>query len=361
MMKDTYVAIMAGGVGSRFWPASKENLPKQFLDMLGTGKSLLRLTYERFLSVCDSSNIFIVTNKVYKDLVKEHIPELSDNQILLEPSRNNTAPCIAYASMKIHALNDNANLIVAPSDHIILKEQKFTEVLNEALSFVNTNNTLVTIGLEPTRPDTGYGYIQYEKKATADNIHKVKRFTEKPTLDKAQEFINSGDFVWNAGIFIWSTTAIMEALKKYEPSIIEILSEGESLFNTSAEQAFIDENYPKTPNISIDYAVMERADNIYTIPADLGWSDLGTWNSLHLELDKNENDNSILAFDSLLENVNNCLVKVKQKNKIAVIKNLHDFIIVDDDDVLLIWPKSDEQAIKAATATIKAKGLSEYL
>lgn len=348
----TYVAIMAGGVGSRFWPGSREAHPKQFLDMLGVGKSLLRLTFERFLPICRPDHFFIVTNAAYKDLVKEQLPELGEDQILCEPSRNNTAPCVAYASFKISALDPQANIVIAPSDHVVLKEQAFLDKINRGLSFASSHEALVTLGIQPSRPDTGYGYIQFQSESDG-GVHKVLRFTEKPDLATAMEFVTSGEYLWNAGIFIWNVGAILQAFKNLAPDIFDILEKGSGKYNTAEEQAFIDEYYPTTPNISVDFAILEKADNVYTIPSEFGWSDLGTWASLHTERPKDENDNllqgdTILAIDS-----DNCLVRAPS-GKLVVVKDLSDFIVVDTGDVLLIHPRSKEQEIKQLTAQVKA-------
>jgi mannose-1-phosphate guanylyltransferase len=354
-----YVAIMAGGIGSRFWPASREARPKQFLDILGVGKSLIRLTFERFLKLCPAENIFIVTNGIYKDLVKEHLPEISDNQILCEPSRNNTAPCVAYTSFKLHSLNPNANFVVAPSDHIILKEEAFVNSLRQALLFSETNEALLTLGIQPTRPDTGYGYINFERE-DSNGVHKVIKFTEKPPLEKAQEYLKSGDYLWNAGIFIWRTQSILNAFQKYSNEIFDILKEGTSIYNTDGEQSFIDENYPKTPKISVDYAIMENAQNIYTIPADIGWSDLGTWGSLHAESAKDDFGNAVNGNKVILDNISNSLIRVPN-NKLVVLKDLNDYIVVDEEDVLLIFPKSKEQEIKNITKKVHIEGGGSFL
>lgn len=360
MKNNTYVAIMAGGIGSRFWPASRTERPKQFLDILGVGKSLIRLTFERFLNVCPAENIFIVTNGMYKDLVKEHLPELTDNQILCEPSRNNTGPCVAYTAFKLEALNPDANFIIAPSDHIVLKEKVFVDALEKALDYTAREDALLTLGIRPSRPDTGYGYINYEQTFVEtphqnDNIggvHKVIKFTEKPELDKAKAFVNSGDYLWNAGIFIWRAKSILAAFDKYAHEIHQILGQGGAMYNTEKEQAFIDQYYPTTPSISVDYAIMENAENIYTIPVDFGWSDLGTWASLHAEGDKDESGNLIQADNVFLDDVTNCLVRMP-KDKLVVLRDLDNYIIVDEGDVLLIYPKSKEQEIKILTKQIK--------
>lgn len=344
-MNNTYVAIMAGGVGSRFWPASREERPKQFLDILGVGKSLLRLTFERFLDLCPAEHIFIVTNGKYKAQVKEHLPELTDNQILCEPSRNNTAPCIAYTAFKLQVLNPEANLIVAPSDHIILQEKKFTGILQKALAFTAQNDALLTLGIQPTRPDTGYGYINFEAESTTDDVHPVKRFTEKPPLEKAKEFVASGEYLWNAGIFIWRVETVLKAFKAHAPAIHEILGSDTSCYNTDKEQDFIDQKYPTTPKISVDFAIMEKADNVFTIPSSFGWSDLGTWGSLHVESNKDKLGNATSGQRILLHDTHNSLVRISP-NKLAVIGGLDNFIVVDEGDVLLIYPKNREQEIK---------------
>ncbi|MFK7936061.1 MAG: mannose-1-phosphate guanylyltransferase [Saprospiraceae bacterium] len=356
---NTYVAIMAGGIGSRFWPASRTTRPKQFLDILGVGKSLIQMTYDRFLKLCPKENIFIVTNGMYKNLVKEHLPDLTDNQILCEPSRNNTAPCVAYTALKLENLNPDANLIVAPSDHIILKEEAFVEKLQQALAFTANNDALLTLGIQPTRPDTGYGYINFQTKG-ANGVHKVVKFTEKPQLEVAKSFVESGDYLWNAGIFVWSVKSLLNAYQKYAKDIYDILNQGGDQYNSATEQAFIDKMYPTTPSISIDFAIMEKADNVYTIPAEIGWSDLGTWASLHDTLDKDEQQNTFAGAKVFAKNTSDCLVQVP-KGKLVVIKGLENYMVIDNDDVLLIYPKSDEQEVKKVTAEVRAAGEERYL
>lgn len=350
---------MAGGVGSRFWPGSREARPKQFLDMLGVGKSLLRLTFERFLPICPASNIFIVTNAAYKDLIKSQLPEIDDNQILCEPSRNNTGPCVAYTAFKLAALDPKANFVIAPSDHIVLKEQVFLEKISQALDFASKNDALVTLGLQPSRPDTGYGYIQFGAEATA-GVRKVQRFTEKPDADTARQFIESGEYLWNAGIFIWNVQTVLKAYQNLAPEIHSILAEGQAVYNTAGEQDFINRRYPDTPNISVDFAIMEGASNVYTVPADFGWSDLGTWASLHQECPRDENDNVLQGDFIIALDVDNCLVRAPQ-GKLVVLKDVSDYIIVDEPDVLLIYPKSKEQEIKQVTALVKKRFDGKYL
>ncbi len=361
MQQNNYTAIMAGGVGSRFWPASREQRPKQFLDILGVGKSLIQLTYERFLKLCPKENIFIVTNGMYKDLVKEHLPDLTDNQILCEPSRNNTAPCVAYTAFKLQSLNPDANFIMAPSDHIILKEEVFIEKLQQALNFTAANDALVTLGISPTRPDTGYGYIKFIKdQATVSEVFRVEEFKEKPNLAVAQSYVESGNYLWNAGIFVWKASAVLKAFEQYANEIHQILGQGASYYNTDQEQVFIDEYYPTTPKISVDYAIMENAQNIYTIPSDIGWSDLGTWGSLYAEREKIQGGNVVDCQAIVAKNVNNCLIRMP-KDKLAVIKGLEDYIIVDEGDVLLIYPKQDEQEIKKVVGELKEAEQTHFL
>lgn len=352
---------MAGGVGSRFWPGSREERPKQFLDMLGVGKSLLRLTFERFLPLCPASNIFIVTNAAYKGLVKEQIPEISDNQILCEPSRNNTAPCVAYTSFKIAGLEPDANMVIAPSDHIILKEADFLNKVKNGLDYAAANNALVTLGIEPSRPDTGYGYIQYEQEDLGNDIHKVKRFAEKPDLETAKQFVASGEYLWNAGIFIWNAKSILSAFEHLANDIYRILEEGKPVYNTADEQGFINQRYPDTPNISVDFAIMEKATNVYTMPAEVGWSDLGTWASLHAECPKDDQQNVVQAGNTLLLDSTDNLIRTANSGKLIVLKDVHDFIVVDEQDVLMIFPKGKEQEIKQLTSAVKAKFVGKFL
>lgn len=347
---DVYVAIMAGGIGSRFWPSSREHRPKQFLDILGIGKSLIRLTFERFAKVYPTENILILTNEQYRGLVKEHLPELEDWQILGEPSRNNTAPCVAYTAYKIQSKNPNATFVIAPSDHIVLKEEVFLENIDEAINYAKSKDALVTLGIKPSRPDTGYGYINYQKE-TENNVKKVIQFTEKPDLENAKKFLASGDYLWNAGIFIWTVKSIIHAFEKYAPELYAIFETGKDNFGTPSEDSFIKEKYPTTPNISIDFAVMEKADNVYTLPVEFGWSDLGTWGSLHAEYEKDETQNAVNSTHFLLDNVENCLIKTP-KGKLIVAADLSDYIIIDEDDVLLIYPKSREQEIKKVTQKV---------
>lgn len=346
-INNTYTLIMAGGVGSRFWPKSRNHFPKQFIDILGLGKSLLQLTYERFAHLCPKEQILILTNQAYANLVQEQLPGLPSSNILLEPSRNNTAPCIAYGSYKILQANPEANIIVAPSDHLILNEEAFLGKVAKALEFVASNEVLLTLGIQPTRADTGYGYIKYQKEHVMDElcIHKVTAFTEKPSFDKAKHYFLSKEYLWNAGIFIWSAQAIQQAFKKYTPEIDALFKQGNDSYNTLNEPKFIAKHYPLSPDISIDYAILEKADNVYTIPADIGWSDLGTWASLHAVLEKDEFKNSVSCSVSSLSQTSNCIIQAPF-GKSVVVKGLDSYIVVDDGEVLLIYPKDDEQEIK---------------
>ncbi len=357
--KDYYVVIMAGGVGSRFWPASREEMPKQFLDILNIGKSLIRLTFERAIKVVPVKNILIATNKNYKDLVLEHLPEINSDQILLEPSRNNTAPCIAYAALRIQSMNPNGVFAVLPSDAVILKEDVFGEKLLQAFDFASDKMAIVTLGISPTRPDTGYGYIKKQTGKSPENetkgIYEVERFTEKPDQNTATQYVDSGDYVWNAGIFIWSVNTVLQSFDDNAPDIIKVLNQQPEKYNTAEEQDYIDLVYPMTESISVDYALLERSDCVYTIPCVLGWSDLGTWNSLHDYLEKDKNGNVIQANKHFIENVSDSLIRATSE-RVIVVKGLEDYIVVDEPGALLIYPKSQEQEIKAVVKQLKELG-----
>ena len=338
---------MAGGVGSRFWPASTEDTPKQFLDILGVGKSLLRLTFERFLNLVPADRILIVTNKKYKALTQLHLPELPEENILCEPSRNNTAPCVAYTALRLRAENPDAVFVTAPSDHVILKEEAFLQKITEAFEYVEANNAIVTLGIQPTRPDTGYGYIEVsnDESDVPNKIHKVSSFKEKPNKEVAQQYLDAGNYLWNGGIFIWKANDLIDSFRLNAPEIIEVLTQDESNFATNREQEYIDKVYLDTPSISVDYAILERADNVYTIPADIGWSDLGTWNSLHAFLDKDQNLSVTIGANTHLIDTKNTIVR-SDSEKVVIIKGLDEYIVVDESDALLIYPKGDEQEIK---------------
>ena len=340
---NTYVLIMAGGLGSRFWPKSRKGFPKQFIDILGTGKSLLQLTYNRLSKVCPPENIYFLTNEIYTDLIKEQIGLNSDQTIIAEPCRRNTAPCIAYATFKIASLNPNANIVIAPSDHLILKEDIFIEKIHVALDFAQVNNSLLTLGIKPSRPDTGYGYIKFSP--FENDVNKVDQFLEKPNLEKAKLFVSSGEYVWNAGIFIWNVKSALAAFNTYAKDLYDIFAQGADYYNTAEERSFLAISYPLCRDISLDYAIMEKATNVFTIPADIGWSDLGTWNSLHSILAKDDSNNAVGSAPIKLLDTKDCIIQLPVE-KAAVIKGLSDYIIVDDGKVLLIYPKNDEQEIK---------------
>lgn len=345
---------MAGGIGSRFWPLSKTALPKQFLDILGTGKTLLQQTYERFLPLCPKENILIVTNEQYSELVAEQLPDLQAHQILGEPARRNTAPCIAYASYKIQSMNPEANIIVAPSDHLILKQEAFLELVRTALNFTAKRDALVTLGIKPSRPDTGYGYIQFTQDPTVNDpiIKKVKTFTEKPNHELAKDFIASGDFYWNSGIFIWSVSSIINAFGTHLSEVGDLFREGLDKYNTPEEQEFIASTYPVCSNISIDYGVMEKAKNVNVVLGDFGWSDLGTYGSLYTHLNQDEAGNAVIGKKTYLYDSKGCIVNVPN-DKLVVLVGLDDYIVVESDDVLMVCKKSDEQKIKQVVNDLK--------
>ena len=352
-MNHTYVIIMAGGIGTRFWPFSRTNYPKQFHDVLGTGRTLLQQTADRFDGVCPPENIFIVTSALYKDLCQQQLPQLTDDQVLCEPVARNTAPCIAYACYKIAQHDPEANIIVAPADHIILKEEAFKQTIRTALYAVRGQDILVTLGIQPSRPDTGYGYIQYIPES-GEAIKRVKTFTEKPHLELAQQFVDSGEFVWNAGIFVWNARAIIRAFQTYLPEVAEIFAEGKDAYYTDREEAFIDKAYSLTRNISIDNGMMEKADNVYVVLSDFGWSDLGTWKSLYEASDKNA-DQNVVDGRVMLYDTRNCIIKTP-KDRLVAINGLDGFIVAEYDNVLMICRKEDEQKVKAFVADAKEQG-----
>ncbi len=353
---------MAGGIGSRFWPMSRNTLPKQFLDILGTGKTLIRQTYERFLKICPPENIYIVTNEQYREHVFAQLPELQPNQVLAEPQRRNTAPCIAYAAFKIAQLNPDANMVVAPSDHVINNEKNFQEAIKTGLTFTEKNKGLLTIGIQPSRPDTGYGYIQIKEKESEDElgISEVKTFTEKPNLEMAKFFLKSGEFLWNSGIFLWNSRAILEAFEKNLPDMYAIFQEGKEEYNSPGETEFIRKAYTQCTNISIDYGIMEKAKNVYVLSAEFGWSDLGTWKSMYEQLPHDAAGNAVVGSHAMLDHTSNCVISLP-KNKLAVIQGLENYIIVDTDQVLLICPKDDEQQIRNLVNDVKLKKGEKYI
>ena len=348
---------MAGGIGSRFWPLSKSSMPKQFLDILGTGKTLIQMTFERLKKICPVSNFLIVTNINYKELVLKQIPELEENQVLLEPLRRNTAPCIIYACNKIKTINMDANIIVAPSDHLIMQEDEFIKQIEIGLNFTSKNDALLTLGITPHQPETGYGYIQIDDKtANQDikNLYKVKTFTEKPNIEMAKIFLQSGEFYWNSGIFIWSLKSILKAFNKYLFDIAELFRSGEKLYGTINEVHFINKIYPECQNISIDYGIMEKADNVYVLCGDFGWSDLGTWGSLYEKKEKDKNLNAIKGKNVFLYNSKNCIVHMPDK-KIVAIEGLDGYIIVESDNTILICRRENEQQIRQFENDISMK------
>lgn len=360
MNKNHYVAIMAGGIGSRFWPMSRTDFPKQFLDILNTGRSLIQATYDRFEKFIPADNIYVVTSVQYKDIVTEQLPGLNPANILCEPSRKNTAACIAYISYKLMQLNPNANLICAPADHLITETDSFKKVCHDALHFTSHIKALVTLGIKPNNPNTGYGYIQYESLAVSDNVFKVKTFTEKPDLELAKTFISSGDFLWNAGIFVWQVKNIIHAFEHSLPEMHEVFDAEKEFFNTPQEEEAIERIYPLCISISIDYGVMEKANNVYVIPSSFGWSDLGTWKSAYDTIDKDYLGNAVSGDKVVVIDATKNMVHVDHK-KLVVLQGLDDFIVVDTPDVLLICKKEKEQEIKEYVAEIKRSKGDRYL
>ncbi|MBN2611321.1 MAG: mannose-1-phosphate guanylyltransferase [Bacteroidales bacterium] len=362
--KNNFCVIMAGGIGSRFWPLSKTKKPKQFLDILGTGKTLLQQTYERIKDIIPYENVLVVTSEDYGDLVLKQLPMLKPEQVLLEPLRRNTAPCIAYANYKIKELNPDAKIMVAPSDHLILKENDFVEVVKKGLEFVSQSDCLLTLGIQPSRPETGYGYIQINGDKSAielnSSFRKVKTFTEKPDLKMAELFLESGDFFWNSGMFFWSLKTIMQEYEKFLPEVDNLFKSGAGVYNTDEESRFIAQAYPNCRNISIDYGIMEKADNVYVLCSDFGWSDLGTWGSLYDKLEKNRENNSVIGKNVFAYDTTNCLINLPDE-KLAVIQGLNDYIVVESDNILLICKKQDEQKIKQFVNDVKLEKGDEYI
>lgn len=358
-MEDNYCVIMGGGIGSRFWPFSRESYPKQFLDFFGVGRSLLQLTFDRFAKIIPVENIYIVTNERYVDLVKTQLPQLREKQILVEPARRNTAPCITYATYHIKACNPRANIVVAPSDHLILKEDVFLRDVQKALDFVRENNALVTLGIKPSRPETGYGYIQSSDDMIQD-FTKVKTFTEKPDLELAKVFQESGEFFWNSGLFVWNASTILDALQHFLPDLTARFDLGKDFFNTDQEKNFIKENFQYCLNISIDYGVMEKADNVYMLCVDFGWADLGTWGSLYDLAPKDEHKNAALKSKTMLYESQNNIITLDNPDRLAVIQGLNDFIVAEAGNVLLICKKEEEQRIKQFVADARLNHGADY-
>ena len=360
MNKNHYVAIMAGGIGSRFWPMSRTDFPKQFLDILNIGRTLIQATYDRFAKFIPAENIYIVTSLQYKEIVINQLPEINPDNILCEPSRKNTAACIAYISYKLMQLNPNANLICAPADHLITERDSFKKTCEDALHFTSHVKALVTLGIKPNHPNTGYGYIQYESFAASENVFKVKIFTEKPDLELAKTFITSGDFLWNAGIFVWQVKNIIKAFELLLPEMHEVFDSEKNLFNTEKEAEALERIYPQCVNISIDYGIMEKAENVYVIPSDFGWSDLGTWKSTYDTIEKDYLGNAVTGENVVVIDATKNMVHAGN-NKLLVLQGLDDFIVVDTNDVLLICKKEKEQEIKEYVAEIKRSKGDKFL
>jgi mannose-1-phosphate guanylyltransferase len=360
MNPNHYVAIMAGGIGSRFWPKSRTTYPKQFLDILNTGKTLIQWTYERYAQFIPAENIFVVTSHEYAGIVAEQLPQMTKENILAEPSRKNTAPCVAYISFKILQQNPDAALIVAPSDHLIVDGAGFQAIALQGLEFATALKSFVTLGIKPSYPNTGYGYIQHETIAAANNTYKVKTFTEKPDLALAKTFLASGDFLWNAGIFIWRAQQVVDGFEKFQPEMFELFNAEKEHFNTPEETAAINRIYPLCTNISIDFALMEKAENVYVIPSDFGWSDLGTWNSAYDNLDKDYLGNAVAGEHVLVVDATKCMISAPA-NKVVVVQGIDDVIVVDTPDALLICKKEKEQEIKQYVAEVKRNWGEQYL
>jgi len=350
---------MCGGIGSRFWPYSRTTRPKQFIDFLGTGRSLLQMSYDRILPIVDKRNIIILTNEQYADKVREQLPDLSDSQLLLEPARRNTAPCIAWAAHHIAALDPEASIIVTPSDHLITREAEFERCVRRGFDFVESHDALLTLGILPTRPETGYGYIQVGEQVDRE-FHKVKTFTEKPDLELAQTFIRTGEFFWNSGIFLWKARNIISAMAAYAPDIDAVFQAGKDTFGTAGEKEFIAAAFPSCMSISVDYAVMERADNVYVETVTFGWNDLGTWSALYDMSPKNRDGNVTQLCQVIAYNANGNIFAVKE-DKLIVVDGLNDYIIADSGDVLLICPKAREQRIKQMVNDAKVNFGDKYL
>ncbi|MDI9357848.1 MAG: mannose-1-phosphate guanylyltransferase [Phycisphaerales bacterium] len=351
---------MAGGIGSRFWPKSRVCMPKQFLDILGVGKTLLQMTYDRFTAIVPKENIFIISVQEYKSKIKEQLPDVLETNIVLEPYRRNTAPCVAYISFKINQIDPDATLLITPSDHLLVEQEKFEQLCAKAFDFVNYIDGMVTLGIQPTDPTTGYGYIQYERMPVAQDIYKVKTFTEKPNTELAKTFISSGDFLWNAGIFIWRAKTILNAFEEHQPEIYEYFENIKEMLNTPKEAEFIETTYSLCPTISIDYAIMEKATNVYIIPCALGWSDLGVWNSIYENSKQDTAGNVVLSDYHKTINCKNNLISLPN-NKLIVVEGLENMIVIDTPDVLLICNRNKEQEVKTYVQDIKKINSGKFL
>jgi mannose-1-phosphate guanylyltransferase len=360
MNNNQYVAIMAGGIGSRFWPMSRTHFPKQFLDILGTGRTLIQSTFDRFIRFIPRENIYVVTSEEYRGIVAEQLPELDMANILCEPSRKNTAPCVAYISYKLNEINPGGALICAPADHLILDEKGFNKVCLEALDFVSKHKALITLGIKPSHPNTGYGYIQYDQQSVSDNVYKVKTFTEKPNLELARTFLASGDFLWNAGIFVWQVKSIVQAFEKYLPEMAELFIAEQGKLNSPQEKEAISRIYPQCTNISIDYGIMEKANNVYLIPSSFGWSDLGTWNSAYENMEKDYLGNAVSGDNVMVIDATRCMVHGKN-DKLYLLQGMDDYILVDTKDVMLICKKEKEQEIKEYVSEVKRNKGERFL
>ena len=358
MNKNYYAILMAGGVGSRFWPVSTQEFPKQFHDMLGTGETLIQKTFNRLANLIPKENIFILTNERYNNLILEQLPEVKQCQVVLEPAMRNTAPCILYASLKIQKENPDAVMVVAPSDHWIEDEATFSKNINQAFEFCSKNDALMTLGIKPTFPNTGFGYIEFDK-TTSKTIKSVNQFREKPNYKTAKEFIAQGNFLWNAGIFMWSAKSVIKAFKNNQPNLYSLFESGVDKYNTDLENDFIKTNYAKAENISVDYAIMEKSNNVFVISAEFDWNDLGTWGSLYDKLDKDDANNAVVNARTLSEDASGNMIRTSN-DKIVVVDGLKDYIIVDKDEVLLIFPKSKEQDIKKTLQQVKGKFGEQY-
>jgi len=359
-MSSNYCVIMAGGIGSRFWPMSRQNHPKQFIDILGTGETLLQATYRRVKTIFPPENVLIVTNEDYVGLVAEQLPLIPKENILAEPMRKNTAPCIAYAAYKIRKRDPNAIMLITPADHLVTKEEELVRVLNLGIEYTADKDVLLTMGIKPTRPDTGYGYIQFSPKANGNaEVKKVKTFTEKPELEMARHFMTSGEFLWNSGMFIWKVKTFMEVFEKYMPEEFALFNEGEPQLDTPQEAKIIEDIYQEVHNVSIDIGIMEKADNVYVILADFGWSDLGTWGSLYDEL-RHKEPNAVVGKNAMLYDSHNCMVHVP-KDKLVVIQGLENCIVAESNGVLLICKMEDEQKIKHLVNEVRIEKGEKFL
>ncbi len=345
-MKNQFGIIMAGGIGSRFWPESTADMPKQFLDLLGTGTSFIQQTFNRLNKLIPSDQIYILTNERYRELIKQQLPQIIDNQIIAEPVMRNTAPAILYAAKKIQRINPDAVMLVAPSDHYIAHEDKFYENVQTAFDEATKSDKLMTLGIVPNAPKTGYGYIQFDQNGNGD-IKKVLKFTEKPDLPTANRFLAQGNYLWNAGIFVWRADSILQAFKALLPEMYQIMSRNDDIYNTPLEKDFILKNFPLLQNISIDYGILEKASNVYVLPATFVWNDLGAWNAIYEQLKEKDENNVVINSDVLAENAHNNLIKTNRKK--VVVKDLNDFAIVDTQDVLMIIPRADDQKVKEFT------------